>query len=101
MITTYSYNVLSDNLNLSFHVGANISNLLFLYSLLKVVSASFLLVCFLYLKESTCETRKKCFLFHFESSFHFRDNQVLTFQIFKSHDVIKCLNMKHEAYSIE
>ena len=29
----------------------------------KVVSATFLLVCFLYLKESTCETRKNVFYF--------------------------------------
>ena len=37
---------------------------------LKVVSATFLLVCFLCLKESTRETRKNVFYFHFESSFH-------------------------------
>ena len=34
--------------------------------LLKVMSALFLLLCFLCLKESTCET---CFLFHFQNSF--------------------------------
>ena len=39
----------------------------------------FLLVCFLCLKESTCETRKNAFLFHLESSFCFWDNQILTF----------------------
>ena len=30
---------------------------------LKVVSATFLLVCFVYLKERTCETRKNVFSF--------------------------------------
>ena len=34
-----------------------------LYKYLKVVSATFLLVCFLRLKESTCETRKNVFYF--------------------------------------
>ena len=47
---------------------------------LKVVSATFLLVCFVCLKESTRETRK-CFLFHFESSFCSGDIQTLTFQM--------------------
>ena len=40
--------------------------------------------------------KEKCFLFHFESSFRSWGNQILTFQIFKCHDVIKCLIMKHE-----
>ena len=40
----------------------------------------------------------KCFLFHSKSSFHLWDNQNLTFQIFKCHDVIKCLSMKHETH---
>ena len=35
----------------------------------------------------------KKFLFHFESSFHSWDNNILIFQIFKCHDVIKCLSM--------
>ena len=39
--------------------------------------------------------KEKCFLFHFKSSFHSWNNQILTFQIFKCHDIIKCLNMKH------
>ena len=68
---------------------------------LKVVSATFLLVCFVCLKESTLKTRKNVFLFHFESSFHSWDNQILTFQIFKCHDVIKCLSMKHETHFTE
>ena len=45
--------------------------------------------------------KEKCFLFHFECSFRSWDNQVLNFQIFKCHDVIKCLSMKHEADFIE
>ena len=55
---------------------------------LKVVSATFSLVCFLSLKESTWETRKNVFLFHFKSSFRSRENQILEFEIFKFHDVI-------------
>ena len=43
-------------------------------------------------------SKEKCFLFHFESSFHYWDNQFLTFQISKRHDVIKCLSMKHEIH---
>ena len=35
----------------------------FLMENLKVVSATFLLICFVYLKESTCETRKNVFYF--------------------------------------
>ena len=31
--------------------------------------------------------KEECFLFHFESSFRFWGNQILTFQIFKCHDV--------------
>ena len=46
---------------------------------LKIVSPKFLLVCFVRLKESACETKKNVFLFHFESSFHSSDNQILTF----------------------
>ena len=34
-----------------------------LFDLLKVVSATFLLVCFLSLKKGFCETTKKCFYF--------------------------------------
>ena len=45
------------------------------------MSTTFLLVAFVCLKERTCKTRKKGFLFHFESSFRSRDNQILTFQI--------------------
>ena len=45
--------------------------------------------------------KEKYFLFHFESSFRSWDNQILTFQIFKCHDVTKCLSMKHETHIIE
>ena len=74
---------------------------------LKFVSTMFLLVCFVSLKERTYETKKNTFLLHFESLFSSLDNQVLTlnlnfknqilnFQIFKCHDVIKFPDMKHE-----
>ena len=33
--------------------------------------------------------------------FSFLDNQILTFQILKCHDVIKCLSMKHETHCTE
>ena len=45
--------------------------------------------------------KEKCFLFHFESSFRSWDNQILTFQIFKCHDIIKCPTMKHETHFTE
>ena len=40
----------------------------------------------------------KCFLFHLKSSIRAGDNQVLTFQVFICHDVMKCPDMKHEAH---
>ena len=64
--------------------------------MLKVVSATFLLVCFLSLNESTCQTGKDVFLFHFKSSFRSQENQILEFYILKFHDVIKCLSIKQE-----
>ena len=45
--------------------------------------------------------KEKCCLSHFESSFRSWDNHILTFQIFKCHDIIKCLSMKHETHIIE
>ena len=45
--------------------------------------------------------QEKKFLFHFESSFRSLDNQILTFQAFKCHDIIKCLSMKHETHFTE
>ena len=68
---------------------------------LKVVSATFLLVCFVRSKRKDLWNKEKCFLFHFESSFRSWNNQILNFQIFKCHYVIKCLSMKHEIHFIE
>ena len=45
--------------------------------------------------------KEEYFLFHLESSFCSWDNQILTFQIFKCHDIIKCLSMKHETHFTE
>ena len=59
---------------------------------LKVVSAAFLLVCFVCLKESTWETRKNVFYF---------TSKALFVQVFKCHDVIKCLSMKHKTHFTE
>ena len=47
----------------------------FLMVLLKVVSATFLLVCFVSLKESTCETRK--------NAFHFTSKALFVLEIIK------------------
>ena len=60
---------------------------------LKVVSATFLLVCFLHLNESTCQTS---FLFHFKSSFRSQGNEILEFYTLKFHDVIQYLSIKQE-----
>ena len=57
--------------------------------------ATILLVDFVSLKGSLAK-QGKCFSFHFESSFRFCDNEFLTFQISKYHDVIKCSSMKHK-----
>ena len=43
-------------------------------------------------------TVTKCFLFHFKSSFRSWENHILISQIFKFHDVIKCLSMKQEMH---
>ena len=71
-------------------IRLNMNKLVELSSTLKAVSPTFLLVCFACLKESTFETRESVFLFCLESSSRSDDNQILTFQIFKCHDVIKC-----------
>ena len=55
--------------------------------------ATFLIVCFVYLKQSTSETWKNVSYYSSKAP-----NQLLTFQIFKFHDVIKCLSMKHETF---
>ena len=65
---------------------------------LKVVSATFLLVYFVCLKESTCETRGNVFHFSLKGLFVL---EMLTFQVFKCHDVIKCLSLKHETHFAE
>ena len=64
---------------------------------LKVLSATFLLVCFMS-KRQHLQNKEKYFLFHFKSSFCSCDNQILIIHIFKCHDVIKCLGMKHKTY---
>ena len=64
------------------------------FSLLKVVSATFLLVCFLSLNKNTFQTRKNLFLFYFKNSFRSQENQILEFYIFKFRDAIKCLSIK-------
>ena len=68
-----------------------------MFLMLKAVPTTFLLVCFINLKESTCGIRKNL-LFHFESPFRSRDNEILNFQIFKCHDV---LNANHETCNLE
>ena len=45
--------------------------------------------------------KEKCFLFHFESSFRSSDNQILNFQVFICHGVIKCLSTKNDTYFID
>ena len=67
---------------------------------LKVVSTTFLLVCFVCLNKDLWN-KEKSFLFHFEIYFHSWDNQLLNFQIFKCHDIIKYLSMKREIHFIE
>ena len=46
---------------------------------LKVVSATYLLVCFVYLKENTFETRRNAFYFASKALLVLGDNQILTF----------------------
>ena len=65
---------------------------------LKVLSTPFLLVCFASLKDSNCKRRKYVFYFTSKASFHSLDNQILIFQIFRCHSVIKCLSMKHKTH---
>ena len=57
---------------------------------LKVVSATYLLVCFLSLNNSTCQTRKNVFYFTSKALF-----------VLKFHDVIKCLSIKEEIHFTE
>ena len=64
-------------------------------SYFKGCATTFLLVCFVSLKESIVK-QGQVFSFHFESSFRSWDNQILTFQISKCYDVIKYLDMNVE-----
>ena len=71
---------------------------------LKVAPATFLLVVLYFcLRKSTRETSKNVFIFisKIPGSFCSWDNQILNFYLFKFHDVIKCLSMKHETHFIE
>ena len=43
------------------------------------------------------EKHRKMFWFHSESSLRYWNNQILAFQLFKCHDVIKFLSMKNES----
>ena len=52
-------------------------------------------------KRENLWNKEECFLFHLESSFRSWDNQIVTFQIFDCHDIIKCLSMKHETHFTE
>ena len=44
---------------------------------------------------------ERCFLFHFKSSFHSQENQILEFYILKFHDAMKCLSIKQEIHFTE
>ena len=52
--------------------------------MLKVVSATFLQVCFLHLKESTCETRKNVFYFTSTALFVL---EIIRFELFRYSNV--------------
>ena len=60
---------------------------LFLY--LKVVSTTFFLVCFVYFKESTCETKKNVFYFTLKAPFVL---EIIKFKLFGYSNVIKSSN---------
>ena len=63
---------------------------------LKVVSATFLLICLVCLKKSACETKKYVFYFTSKAFFVLEIIKILSFQVSKCHDVTKYLSMKHE-----
>ena len=67
---------------------------------LKVVSTTFVLVYFAYVKDTTCGRKIKFFYFISKAFFSW-DNQILTFPVFKCHDVIKFLSLRHEIHTIE
>ena len=65
------------------------NNIVFLYNFkgwIRYIFASLFYIS----KKEHFSNKRKYFLFLFESSFCSWDNQILTFQIFKCHDVIKC-----------
>ena len=68
---------------------------------LKVVAATFLLVSFLGLKESTYETRESFFYFTSKALFVLEKIKSLEFQIFKCHAVIKYWSIKKEMHLTE
>ena len=61
----------------------------FSYFSLKVVSATFLLVCFLSLKKYTCETRKNVFYFTSNALF---DLEIIKFNLFRYSNVMTSSN---------
>ena len=73
----------------------------FFISIIKGCVRYILLVCFVCLKESTCETRKNAFYFTSKAPLVPEIINFLTFKILKCHDVIKCPDMKHETHIIE
>ena len=78
---------------------------LFIYQLLqkmnlKVASATFWLVCFLSLNESTCQTRKNAFYFPSKALFVL-DKINFGFWIFRFDDIIKYLSINQEIHFIE
>ena len=52
-------------------------------------------------KREHLSNQEKYFLFHLKSSFCSGENQILKFQIFKSHDIIKCQSIKQEIHFTE
>ena len=63
---------------------------------LKVVSTTFLLVCFVYLKESTCETRKNVFYFTSKGTRNFADQNLS--RIFSNSKIHLTHNLKISLY---
>ena len=81
--------------------GKVLPNWLFLVPMLKGCFHYFFASWFCKSKGEHLWNKEKCFLFHFRSSFRSWDNQILTFEIFKYHDVIKFPSIKHETHFTE
>ena len=77
--------------------GSHLKNHSSTETTLKVVSATYLLVCFVSLKEDTSETKKNVFYFTSKALFILE----ITFQTFKCYDVIRCPSMKHQTHFTE